>query len=116
MRISDWSSDVCSSDLGEAGDEAAGFAHVAAVLQGLQRHGHAAHGRLKGDVRVKHQRKTHRGQFPGADHRGLAADHDVDEVRSIDGHGAGGTYVEATGGTLTGEYGAPPREGRLPKG
>src|SRR3546814_4940276 len=67
MRISDWSSDVCSSDLFAAGDE--GFAQRPEILLGMDQAEHRA-GEDAGD---QHQRDRRTPGAPGDPQIGRAS-------------------------------------------
>src|SRR3546814_4665477 len=70
MRISDWSSDVCSSDLGKRNDDAeAVIPHTAIVLRRACRIGRSAAGRAaRAMAQTDPQREVHKGflEVPGA--------------------------------------------------
>src|SRR3546814_13650380 len=78
MRISDWSSDVCSSDLFAAGDE--GFAQRPEILLGMDQAEHRA-GEDAGD---QHQRDR---RTPGAPGDPLRADTDDADQGDFDEQG-----------------------------
>src|SRR3546814_4901863 len=62
MRISDWSSDVCSSDLG-GGKFARGFGPIAGVAPGCVTAAEQGQQRQGGDRRAKHQSMSSTSTF-----------------------------------------------------
>src|SRR3546814_9753673 len=70
MRISDWSSDVCSSDLGESGERVAVDAH----------HGPFVH-QLRAEALVKADRRGVPVEHPPFEPRAVAFDAELGEMR-----------------------------------
>src|SRR3546814_15381585 len=70
MRISDWSSDVCSSDLGESGERVAIDAH----------HGPFVH-QLRAEALVKADRRGVPVEHPPFEPRAVAFDAELGEMR-----------------------------------